>query len=1431
MTFRNIQVVLSGNKTNLSSTLYAAANEVDRFHGKVESGNQKAASSAKLMGAAFLAAGAAVALGLGYGVAKAAEFDKSMRNVNSLLQLTDKQFAALEGRVISLSTKLPQSANTLAEGLYDIAGSGFAGADGLTVLEASAAAASAGMTDTATSAKAITAVLNAYGRGAGDAADVSDVLFKTVDQGVIGFGELSGVIGDTVGTAAAAKVGIDQVGSAIATMTLTGISGSEAGTSLNRVLQSVISPSEKLATLLDQLGYESGAAALEQDGLRGVMEKVREATGGNITELLQLFPEIRAARGALALMAAEGKNYARVSAQIEDAERRQGATQKALNEQMRAVSNQWTLFKNKIDAAAISGGTKLLPVLTQLMSVAGELGSAISDGAGWASEQLAPTWESLAEIGQDLWEIATNLGEVFGPIAVGMAAIVAVPLFATLNMVAQGISTVTDFLAEHEEVVLAAAAAWGILKVQAYLAAAGGARVVAWKAASAALVGLAGSIDATSAAYARMRIAQAAATLGASALIAGAITSWMSYRDVVGKVADAVDDANGAIKDGTLEGLNEQKRALQETRAELEATIKSYTDASFIGRFWQNFSGGASAAVAASNALDEVDAAIGRVDTSSTRAQANIARYLQESMGPQAWAELLSNADLTDQKFQEIAQHVVEGGGKVNGSYAGMVAALTRYGSAHNPVVNAEKQLVTAMGELANGAEDAEGAVQDLKGALDALIGGPLSQERALLDWEEALDNLTASIKENGTSLDANTEKGRANRRAIADSVEKLKDRIQTDAEAGVSADKLGARMQRGARRIAETAVAAGMSEKAVKNLVRQYGLTPEMVKTVVEAAGAAKAKEQVEALQWAIDTLKDKTVNVTTKMTTVGVGPLANKQIPQAYGGIWLEQYAAGGARLPKSAMIAKNGANLVQWAEPGTGGEAFIPLAQDRRARSTAILASVADMFGMVLLQRFAGGGVRPAGATGTASSVSKIVAGTSGTDTSAELAKAAREVERLVKAYQDLQAVQGMNAKERRKYAAEQKIAAGQERLAIRQSIAANREQWAFDHLSTTDQIANLTKRMAHTKRFTDEWMQLAQQREALQTAERDRIAAIAEEEARLAAEHAQMLADNRAAWEFEHMSSEQQIADIDRRLAATETYSDRWLELMRQREQVLGDIAEAARAAEEALVSLSKLQTELSADVAGRQQWNADLVQLAKSGHADLAAYFSGLGYSADNAKLAREAATTTDQNRLRAIGSLVQAQGQASDPRLAEALALAGVLGGSTRMLGIVGLAGASGKSIGDVVGLLESYWSQIFAGMPRAAQVAADRALISAGQQPSGLARGGIVASAQTGLHYRWAEPGTGGESLIPLGQRDRSRARDLWAETGRMLGIQPTGGGTRSNSIVVAPGAVKVDVSVSGTNLTAADVTAAARTATSEAVNDLVRKLKAGAR
>ncbi|MDU4287424.1 MAG: tape measure protein [Actinomyces sp.] len=93
----------------------------------------------------------------------------------------------------------------------------------------------------------------------------------------------------------------------------------------------------------------------------------------------------------------------------------------------------------------------------------------------------------------------------------------------------------------------------------------------------------------------------------------------------------------------------------------------------------------------------------------------------------------------------------------------------------------------------------------------------------------------------------------------------------------------------------------------------------------------------------------------------TVSVGVRAAQMLglAQADGGV-VDYFANGSEH--HVAQIAPAGAWRV-WAEPETGGEAYIPLSRAKRARSTRILSEVADRFGYKLTptraQRFADGG----------------------------------------------------------------------------------------------------------------------------------------------------------------------------------------------------------------------------------------------------------------------------------------------------------------------------------------------------------------------------------------------------------------------------------------------------------------------------------------
>lgn len=123
--------------------------------------------------------------------------------------------------------------------------------------------------------------------------------------------------------------------------------------------------------------------------------------------------------------------------------------------------------------------------------------------------------------------------------------------------------------------------------------------------------------------------------------------------------------------------------------------------------------------------------------------------------------------------------------------------------------------------------------------------------------------------------------------------------------------------------------------------------------------------------------TRDDLTKDLTTGTTDTGVTMATDGQRvfvtnwPAALGGaekpaeertpIWsasIRAFENGGLRAPQEALIAPEGAELVHWAEKGTGGEGYIPLAQSKRPRSVAITRQIANRFGFELVPMESGG-----------------------------------------------------------------------------------------------------------------------------------------------------------------------------------------------------------------------------------------------------------------------------------------------------------------------------------------------------------------------------------------------------------------------------------------------------------------------------------------
>lgn len=314
-------------------------------------------STAKQLGAALGVAGVA---GVIVGVTKTAvNFDKAMRNVNSIAGLSPAKFKKLSQSVQDLAGPTAQAPETLAKGMYQLVSSGFKADDALKILKSSATAATAGLTDTGTATTAVAAVLNAYHLSASDAAAVSDDLFQTVNAGVLSFQDLAQNIGDVLPFASSLKVGLKEVGAATATMTKAGVSAPETMTRIKAVMSALIKPSDQLQATYKQLGVATGGDLIRKTGsFQAALEAISRATGGSKEKLAQLFPDIRALGGALLLT---GRNAQGAKRDLAGFAKDGGAAQRTFNEQSKSTAVQWDKFKANLAGVAITLGHELLP--------------------------------------------------------------------------------------------------------------------------------------------------------------------------------------------------------------------------------------------------------------------------------------------------------------------------------------------------------------------------------------------------------------------------------------------------------------------------------------------------------------------------------------------------------------------------------------------------------------------------------------------------------------------------------------------------------------------------------------------------------------------------------------------------------------------------------------------------------------------------------------------------------------------------------------------------------------------------------------------------------------------------------------------------------------------------------------------------------------
>lgn len=215
-----------------------------------------------------------------------ATFDKGMREVNTLLKLSESEFQKLALEVRDVAKTYGIDLTDAVKAYYQAASAGIARDDITRFIVTAAKASKAGVATLGDSVEVLISVINAYrnyGYSAADAERVADMLFATVKGGLTTYTQLAQSFSQVASVAASANIPVEQVTGALTTLTRMKTPTAEAMTQIRAAIQSLINPSDLLKVQLDRLyretgdpAFASGANLLKLKGLQGAMQALAQ---------------------------------------------------------------------------------------------------------------------------------------------------------------------------------------------------------------------------------------------------------------------------------------------------------------------------------------------------------------------------------------------------------------------------------------------------------------------------------------------------------------------------------------------------------------------------------------------------------------------------------------------------------------------------------------------------------------------------------------------------------------------------------------------------------------------------------------------------------------------------------------------------------------------------------------------------------------------------------------------------------------------------------------------------------------------------------------------------------------------------------------------------------------------------------------------------
>lgn len=409
--------------TNFSSNLSKVQSDIEST-GKKLDGLSNLGSGLTSVGKSLTTSLTVPIVGVGTAaVALATDFEYSMSQVQAISGATGEDFEDLRDEAIKLGGSTKYSAGEVADAMTEMAKAGWSTEqilDGMAGVLDAAAASGEGLASVST---IVADAITGFGLEAGDSARIADLLTQAANSGTIGITDLGESFKYIAPVAQSMGFSVEDVTTAISAMSMAGIKGSQAGTSLRTMLTNLVKPTDDMAAAMDELGIQVANEDGTMKSLDEILNTMRGSFSGLTDEQKSYYAAVLAGKtgmsGMLSLMNLSQEEYDKIAASMDNSGGVAQETAEVMQNNLKSALEQ---LGGALESLAIRIGDQLIPIIRKVA----EYITAFTEKLAGASEEQIQTAIKVAALVAAIGPLVMIVGKIITTFVAAKKAITAV---------------------------------------------------------------------------------------------------------------------------------------------------------------------------------------------------------------------------------------------------------------------------------------------------------------------------------------------------------------------------------------------------------------------------------------------------------------------------------------------------------------------------------------------------------------------------------------------------------------------------------------------------------------------------------------------------------------------------------------------------------------------------------------------------------------------------------------------------------------------------------------------------------------------------------------------------------------------------------------------------------------------------------------------